>query len=103
MNMRPMGGLIRPPKTPTIIKPPIMSGNIKPPTTLPGYKPPFTPMAGLVSPPTQKPTQKPILKDILDKIGELAKNKKVKIAAGITAGAATIATIGTIIANKIKK
>lgn len=69
MNMRPMGGLVRPPKTPIIIKPPIMSGNVKPPKTFPEFKPPFTPMGGLVKPPTQKPTQLPIIKNILDKIG----------------------------------
>ncbi len=99
MNMRPMGGLVRPPKTPIIIKPPIMSGNVKPPTDFPGRKPTIKPMGGLIQPPTQRPT----IKEIISKLPTVLKNKKVQMAAGITAGAAAIATIGTIIANKIKK
>ncbi len=99
MNMRPMGGLVKPPKTPGIIKPPVMSGNVKPPINFPDMKPPFRPMGGLVQPPTQKPT----IKEIFAKLPSILKNKKVQMAAGITAGAAAIATIGTVIANKIKK
>ena len=72
MNMRPMAGLVRPPKNPITIKPPVMSGNVKPPKDFPGFKPPFKPMGGLVQPPTQKQT----IKETIGKIGKLLSNKK---------------------------
>ena len=99
MNMRPMAGLVKPTKNPITIKPPVMSGNVLPPKDFPGLKPQIKPMGGLVQPPTQKPT----IKETIGKIGKLLNNKKLKAFAGITAGVATIATIATVISNKIKK